>query len=79
MIPHMKNTRVPAPAVLLAVLCLAGCGTKVTVEPNRMGAQQGCAYESANLAQYNDCAEQVDAFYRDYEEHQQLSEKDDGK
>ena len=42
MIPRMKMTRLPVPAVLLAALCLAGCGTKVTVEPNRMGAQQGC-------------------------------------
>jgi len=42
MIPRMKMTRLQAPAVLLAALCLAGCSTKVTVEPNRIGAQQGC-------------------------------------
>ena len=48
------------------------------LEPDETGAQHQCAAESANLAQYNACVEQVEAFYRDYEVHRRLTEDDDG-
>lgn len=62
--------------ISLLLLCLSGCGTSMTIEPNRAGAESGCADHSGNLSQYNDCMEQVDSFYREYEEHRKLSDQD---
>lgn len=63
---------------MLAAAVLAACSTPITFEPDETGAQNECAAHSANLAQYNECMARVEAFYREYEEHRKLSEKDDG-
>ena len=68
--------KVPVAILLACLLC--GCATPITFEPSETGAQHQCAGSSANLAQYNDCMEQVDAFYREYEQHRKSSEQDDG-
>ena len=77
---HSPRTRILLP--LLAVTFLCGCGTpftfEPTFEPNEMGSQQQCAGNSANLAQYNECMEQVDSFWREYERHRAQPESDDG-
>lgn len=65
----------PKLIVFLAACCLCGCSS-LTFEPNRMGATNECATDSANLAMYNDCVEQVDAFYDEYELHRKQMEAD---
>lgn len=60
------------------VMAAAGCANPVAVEGGKMGAQNECGERSATLSQYNECAQNVDARYRDYELQRKLSEKDDG-
>jgi len=87
--PH--NTKVPGVGgavtrrvvadVLIGVLVtlpLAACATNITFEPDATGAQHECSAHSANLAQYNECMERVEAFYREYEAHRKLNGQDDG-
>jgi len=57
----------------LVAMSLCGCASMKT-EPNKMGAQQDCAQNSATLSQYNDCSKQVDTFYQEYEEQKSLEE-----
>ena len=62
-------------AILSMVLSLGGCST-LTFEPDRAGARNECATDSANLPMYNDCIERVDTFYDDYELHRKQAEED---
>lgn len=56
----------------------AGCAAPMAVEGGKMSAHNECGERSATLSQYNDCTEQVDVRYRDYESQRRLSEQDDG-
>ena len=67
--------------IILSVFLImgtAGCAAPTAVEGGKMGAHNECGERSATLSQYNECANQVDARYRDYETQRKLSEKDDG-
>jgi len=61
--------------IVSIVLSLCGCSS-LTFAPNRVGAENECATDSANLAMYNDCIEQVDTFYDEYELHRKQKESD---
>ncbi len=63
-------------ALVVAVLAALGGCSSLTFAPNRMGAEHECATGSANLPQYNDCMEQVDGFYTEFEEHQRRQQGD---
>lgn len=67
----------PRLTLILILTGLCGCSS-LTFEPNRVGATNECATDSANLAMYNDCVEQVDTFYDEYELHRKQMESDEG-
>lgn len=72
------KTMKPLLTLCLLATLLSACGSQPTFKPNKMGAQQNCAHDSASLSQYNECSEYVGEFYRDYEQHQAESGNDGG-
>lgn len=66
--------------VIAMVLALgaAGCSAPVAVEGGKMGARNECGETSANLSQYNECVQKVDARYREYELQRRQTGRDDG-
>ena len=63
--------------IVSIVLSLGGCSS-LTLEPNRVGAKNECATSSANLPMYNECVEDVEAFYDGFELHRKQAESDGG-
>ena len=61
--------------IISTVLSLCGCSS-LTFAPNRVGAKNECATDSANLPMYNDCVDQVDTFYDEYELHRKQTGSD---
>jgi hypothetical protein len=61
--------------IVSIVVSLCGCSS-LTFAPNRVGAKNECATDSANLPMYNDCVDQVDTFYDEYELHRKQTESD---
>ena len=59
--------------MLVMGIFLAGCSS-LTIEPNKMGAENDCAHHSASPSQYNDCMERVDANFRAYEQQKRIPE-----
>ena len=66
-------------ALVIVSIVLSFCGcSSLTFAPNREGAKNECATDSANLPMYNDCVEQVETFYDGYELHRKQTESDGG-